>query len=375
MAPGRPRVRVGGKQLWCQTCVKDKSAPSGKYKPGSDIAQKVAHSDWVPPAPDDDAMALHHRYAGQPGHVAVSPSGDPHYEIEHPSGYLGRIGHGPYMEISHAATPGEAHATVAVGADTDAGHVLHPSMTTPDPVVNHARAMWHLDNWVKTWGEQYGNKQPAIRTWKGRRGLASKHVASRVNKEVPTVRKVAMTNIRTGQRLIVVAHDSGDGQTIYHCPFCGSGQVIARSDGTIECEFCHTMFTVQVQPEYNAFPQTIDGSPVQVPGMPGQIGQGGPGADPNDPTADAQPTDPTANADDDGTPDAQDGDTNGDGVSDNFAGPASAQNQPPWLKGAVLRTSTGTLLDPEDFVAHLAIKHAPDRQAVIQKVRATRRPQ
>jgi hypothetical protein len=68
-----------------------------------------------------------------------------------------------------------------------------------------------------------------------------------------------------------IAHDSGDGETIYHCPFCGSGQVIARSDGTVECEFCHTAFTVQVQPEMPAFPQTINGMPVDVPGMPGAL--------------------------------------------------------------------------------------------------------
>lgn len=183
------------------------------------------------------------------------------------------------------------------------------------------------------------------------------------------MKKVAMTNVRTGQRLIVVAHDSGDGQTIYHCPFCGSGQVIARSDGTIECEFCHTMFTVQVQPEFNAFPQTIDGSPVQVPGMPGQI-DAPVGADEG-----MDPEDPMADPDGDGDPNATDGDTDGDGVSDNFSGPASATNQPPWLKGSVLRTTSGALLSPDDFVAHLAIKHAPDRQAVIQQVAATRRSQ
>src|ERR1043165_7189683 len=75
-------------------------------------------------------------------------------------------------------------------------------------------------------------------------------------------------------RMIKVAHDSGDPQVIYHCPSCGSGQVIARSDGTVECGFCKMCFTVQVQPRYPAFPQTINGQPIQVPGMgpqwPGQ---------------------------------------------------------------------------------------------------------
>lgn len=66
-----------------------------------------------------------------------------------------------------------------------------------------------------------------------------------------------------------VAHDSGDGVTIYHCPFDGSGQVIARSDNSVECQFCGVCFSVQVQPQFSAFPQTIDGQPVQVPGIPG----------------------------------------------------------------------------------------------------------
>lgn len=466
MAAGRPRVRVGGRQLWCQTCAK-RHGNSGRYEPGSDIA-RAAHLDphdlmglqnsrewthadnvhpddggedsaahllvhlkrdhrvnatdemfemptahieeqhrrthefedrhrdgplgrYMPPMHDHtrrrfdvhsqdavphslsrrvaaedfvsrsqaDHQVLEQRYRGQHGVVTRGPDGEPVYEISHPSGYLGRIGHGPHMAISHQATPGITYDTQSVGALTDSGHELHPSMKTEDPLINHHRAMWHLDNWVKTWGDQHSQTTPALKNWRGRRGLASK--ASTESKETGFMRKIALTNIRTGQRIIVVAHDSGDGQTIYHCPFCGSGQVIARSDGTIECEFCHTMFTVQVQPEYNAFPQTVNGQPVQVPGMPGQI---------ND------PTDPTqTDFDQDGEADATDADTDGDGVSDNFSGPASADNQPPWLKGAVLRTAAGTYLDPEDFIAHLAIKHADDKTAVAKQVRASRRSQ
>lgn len=234
MAPGRPRVRVGGKQLWCQTCAKDIDSPSGRYRPGTDIA---THS------------------------------------------------------------------------------LLEADMNT----------------------------------------------------------KIALTATLTNQRIIVVAHDSGDGQTIYHCPFCGSGQVLARSDRTIECEFCHTSFTVQVQPEYSAFPQTDPqtGLPIQVPGMPGQIDQpvGAPGADPNaDPAAAGQ--DPTAAGQATGQ------DANQDGVDDGFeaGAPASAGNQPPWLKGARLfHTASGQALDPADYIRHLAIKHADDRSAVVMQVRATRR--
>lgn len=79
-----------------------------------------------------------------------------------------------------------------------------------------------------------------------------------------------------------LGHNSGDGVTIMHCPFCGSGQVIASSDGTTECEYCGTCFNVTVQPMFPAYPQTIDGMPVQVPGMPPRTPM-----DPNaDPAAD-----------------------------------------------------------------------------------------
>lgn len=165
------------------------------------------------------------------------------------------------------------------------------------------------------------------------------------------------------QSMKKVAHDSGDGQTIYHCPFCGSGQVIANSDGTVECEFCHTSFTVQVQPEFPAFPQTINGSPVDVPGMPGQIGDQGLFA----PTTE-QPAGPQQDATDpDAAAQAQDGD-----VPDFDEDPDSPNAAPPWAKGAVLRTTSGALVDEEDFVAHVALATTTDRQQTLAQVRAKR---
>ncbi|MFJ4902888.1 hypothetical protein [Streptomyces sp. NPDC088727] len=79
----------------------------------------------------------------------------------------------------------------------------------------------------------------------------------------------------------VLAHQSGDGITIAHCPFCGSGQVLGRSDGNTECQFCNQSFMVRVQPMFSAFPQTIDGMPVDIPGMPPASSPGmPPGGDP-----------------------------------------------------------------------------------------------
>lgn len=84
----------------------------------------------------------------------------------------------------------------------------------------------------------------------------------------------------TGRR--VVAHDSGDTEKVFHCPFCGGGQVIGRSDGTIECGYCKAAFTVQVQPMHSGMPQTdpATGQPIDMPGMPGERGEAGVAPDP-----------------------------------------------------------------------------------------------
>ena len=105
--------------------------------------------------------------------------------------------------------------------------------------------------------------------------------------------------------IVRLAHDSGDGMTVAHCPFDGGGQVIGRSDGTIECQYCGTAFTVQVQPMFSGFPQTVNGMPFPIPGMPGQIG--GP---PPAPGAE-EPMPFGAEPEDDGNPFAQ-GEQDGD---------------------------------------------------------------
>lgn len=58
-----------------------------------------------------------------------------------------------------------------------------------------------------------------------------------------------------------IAHDPGDPLITSHCPFCGSGQVAGRSDGTISCDFCGQVYIVRVQPAF--------------PGMPQMPGEGG----------------------------------------------------------------------------------------------------
>lgn len=160
----------------------------------------------------------------------------------------------------------------------------------------------------------------------------------------------------------VVAHQSGDGVTIAHCPFCGSGQVIGRSDGNTECSFCNQAFLVRVQPMFSAFPQSIDGMPVQIPGMPPPTMPGlPPGGDPNDPNAmppgaegaeggeDAPPfggSDSSDSGSGDGPPGSDSGDDDKD-KDDSGGGP-------PFGKNSVYRASSGRALERTAYVDYLA---------------------
>lgn len=157
------------------------------------------------------------------------------------------------------------------------------------------------------------------------------------------------------------AHDSGDGATIYHCPFCGGGQVVGGSDGSVECSFCHTLFTVQVQPEHAAMPQTINGVPQDMPGMPGSI----------DPAA-APGAPPAAGA----TPGGETG-TDAFVPPDAFAPPPEAGGTPapspgPPKAAALYLNGEGVAMPEESYMAHLAIAFADDPLAVIAQVREAR---
>jgi hypothetical protein len=163
-----------------------------------------------------------------------------------------------------------------------------------------------------------------------------------------------------------MAHDSGDGQTVMHCCFCGSGQIIATSDGGIECEFCHASFTVQIQPQYPAFPQTIDGQPVNVPGMGPDFSQYGgtpPGQEAPLPM-DGEEEDDTdegdpmgTNADETQPPEEEDDE---DSANGNFP-----------ITKKTYRTTTGAVLDHESYLKHLALSHTNDTRKTLWRVRQT----
>jgi ribosomal protein L37AE/L43A len=149
-----------------------------------------------------------------------------------------------------------------------------------------------------------------------------------------------------------------------NCPFCGSGQVIARSDGTVMCEFCNSSFTVQVQPEFSAFPQTVDGQPVQIPGLPPDSNQDAGGLPPDE----GAPGDPTAednvpnDAEENGPP--EDGDNTEDEPIDSGGNPLFNKHS--------YRTASGHALSELEYVRHLALKITPDRKNVLARIRLER---
>lgn len=162
-----------------------------------------------------------------------------------------------------------------------------------------------------------------------------------------------------------VAHDSGDGQTIFHCPFCGSGQVTARSDGTVECDFCHTHFTVQVQPEHSAMPQTVNGTPFPIPGMPGDPTQReAPPAQEQPLPGEAAPAFTPPDSGDAFVPPLQQAAAS---VVPNGVTPSAIVPQ------TVCYITADRWVLPEDaYIRHLAISFADNRAAVIDAVRTSR---
>lgn len=142
----------------------------------------------------------------------------------------------------------------------------------------------------------------------------------------------------TKAALTKVAHDSNDDSRIFHCPFCGSGQVIANSDGGVQCEFCGTTFVVRVQPEFDSMPQTIDGTPYERAGEPepGEF----------DEAPEVEGEDPVM-------------------ADDGVMGPE--QNFVP--KKDMFTTSSGARLGRDDYIRHLALRHASDKEAALRQMK------
>lgn len=155
----------------------------------------------------------------------------------------------------------------------------------------------------------------------------------------------------------VLAHQSGDGITIAHCPFCGSGQVLGRSDGNTECSFCNQSFLVRVQPMFSAFPQSIDGMPVDIPGMPPGAAPGMPPG--GDPMAAGAP--PGVDGEDGGGAPPFGGDSDGgdsgseEGPPDSGGSDDDSGGGPPFgKKESAYRTAAGHHLVRTAYVDYLA---------------------
>jgi hypothetical protein len=244
------------------------------------------------------------------------------------------------QEWHHGHLLGEKHATDIDNADLSEMDSAHDSSPHPEHFYQG-----YVDGLHSTLGN---NERIALRV--GWSGAGHSKVARAIAQGMP--------------RIVIMAHDSGDAEVVFHCPFCGSGQVLARNDGTIECQFCSACFTVQVQPQYPAFPQTINGMPVQVPGM----GPQWPGQDPGDPAA-GQPVDPNADQDGDGVPDDQEQPPGQAPPDEDDGGDDSDDGNPFAKKSLLYRTVSGAMLDEDRYVRHLALAHASDPQAVLTKIR------
>jgi hypothetical protein len=178
-----------------------------------------------------------------------------------------------------------------------------------------------------------------------------------------------------------------------NCPFCGSGSVTARSDGSIECSFCTAAYSVQVAPQYSAFPQSINSAPYPWPGrddmgqsMPGAGGPPGIGADGEEQDGDEEDAPPWMQGDD-ADVDGEDEDPDEDDEEDEEDAPQASvggsSGPPPfgkkksardpawyWRQNRRYRTAFGGLVNAEDYLAHLAMVTSTDPDATAARIKA-----
>lgn len=174
-----------------------------------------------------------------------------------------------------------------------------------------------------------------------------------------------------------IAHDPGDPLITSHCPFCGSGQVVGRSDGTISCDFCGQNYIVRVQPAFPGMPQ-MPGSP----GAPSDTGPDGGLVDPDALGPDGLPPDGMP-PDEDAPPPGDDGppETGDEGGDDAPPPPdskkdSSGKKTPPKggksKKGSLIRTYRslgGDVLTEDQYVRHLAAALSGGHPAVLARLR------
>lgn len=198
------------------------------------------------------------------------------------------------------------------------------------------------------------------------------------------------------------AHVSGNQIDCFHCCFCGSGDIVARSDGSIECGYCNSAFTVTVSPMYPAFPMSMGGQPYPWPGRPdggmdpammgdpnaaggdgfgGSLIPGGGGPDDADGDGDGDGDDgPPWAKGGDGDDSGDEGASSDDGDDKGKEAEVGGRKKPPFGKkssvGPVVpmyRTAAGTPLPEVEFMRHLAISTAKDPNAMAARIRCERK--
>jgi len=201
--------------------------------------------------------------------------------------------------------------------------------------------------------------------------------------------------VREG-RVVKLAHDPGDPQITSHCPFCGSGQIVGRSDGTIGCDFCGMNYIVRVQPAFPGMPQApgMGGAPTDIgpDGMdPAMEGEVGPDGMPLDPAMEGEVAAdggfPPEEGEEEGFPPGDDEDAGaeeeggfppeGDDDGGDDAPPpkkdkakSKSKDKSKSKKEGAFRTIAGDVLDEDAYVRHLAVLHSGGDPAVIAAIRA-----
>lgn len=171
------------------------------------------------------------------------------------------------------------------------------------------------------------------------------------------------------------AHDPGDPLVTSHCPFCGSGQVVGRSDGTIGCDFCGQNYIVRVQPAFPGMPQMPGG-----PGAPSDVGPDGGMVDPGMIGPDGMPADgdgpPPGDPGDepfDGPPDGEEdvpppsgGDSDDDDSEDGPPPPSKSKK----TSSRLYRGISGQPLSEDQLLRHVALQVTGSHPSVLARMRA-----
>lgn len=136
------------------------------------------------------------------------------------------------------------------------------------------------------------------------------------------------------------AHATTDPTIVNHCPFCGSGALTGRSDGGVDCGVCNETFRVSRQPLYSNEPSPESGAGVE--------------SFDNDPLTDEDPFEAPGGAPAPGEQDPSAVPPEEDPAAEDGGGSDEEQPLPDFMSR--LRSKSGVLLSPEDFLLHHAIR-------------------